>query len=95
MAPKFTPFLALVGCSGLTMRVTLQKFNAKVRTVRLEENERLRLEREQILLDLEKLTSDTSLTLEKLFLKRAERAFWVARRPVCLNSTKTKIYFKP
>lgn len=38
--------------------------------------ERLRLEREQILLDL---TSDTSFTLEKLFLKRAERAFQVAR----------------
>ena len=45
---------------------------------------RLRLEREQIrqiLLDLEQLTSDTSLTLEKLFLKRAERDFRVARRP--------------
>ena len=39
---------------------------------------RLRLEREQIrqiLLDLEQLTSDTSFTLEKLFLKRAERDF--------------------
>ena len=36
---------------------------------------RLRLEREQIrqiLLVLEKLTSDTSFSLEKLFLKRAE-----------------------
>ena len=36
---------------------------------------RLRLEREQImqiLLDFEQLTSDTSLTPEKLFLKRAE-----------------------
>ena len=40
------------------------------------------LEREQILLDLEQLTSDTGFTLEKLFLKRAERAFRVARRPV-------------
>ena len=29
--------------------------------------ERLRLEREQILLDLEQLTSDTSFTLQKLF----------------------------
>ena len=45
---------------------------------------RLRLEREQIgqiLLDLDQLTSDTSFTLEKLFLKRAERDFWVARPP--------------
>ena len=45
---------------------------------------RLRLEREQIrqiLLDLEQLTSDTSFTLEKLFLKQAERDFRVARRP--------------
>ena len=45
---------------------------------------RLRLEREQIrqiLLDLEQLTSDTSFTLDKLFLKRAERDFPVARRP--------------
>ena len=45
---------------------------------------RLRLEREQIrqiLLDLEQLTSDTSLPLEKLFLKRAERDFRVARWP--------------
>ena len=45
---------------------------------------RLRLEREQIrqiLLDLEQLTSDTSFTLEKLFLKRAERDFRFARRP--------------
>ena len=45
---------------------------------------RLRLEREQIrqiLLDLEQLTSDTSFTLEKLFLKRAEGDFRVARRP--------------
>ena len=45
---------------------------------------RLRLEREQIrqiLLVLEKLTSDTSISLEKLFLKRAERDFQVARRP--------------
>ena len=45
----------------------------------------LRLEREQIfwqlLLDLEQLTSDTSFTLEKLFLKRAERDFRVAKRP--------------
>ena len=45
---------------------------------------RLRLEREQIrqiLVDLEQLTPDTSLTLQKLFLKRAERDFRVARRP--------------
>ena len=45
---------------------------------------RLRLEREQIrqiLLVLEKLTSDMSFSLEKLFLKRAERDFQVARRP--------------
>ena len=47
---------------------------------------RLRLEREQIkqiLLDLEQLTSDTSFTLENLFLKLAgaERDFRVARRP--------------
>ena len=44
---------------------------------------RLWLEREQIkqiLLDLEQLTSDTSFTLEKLFL-RAERDFRFARRP--------------
>ena len=44
----------------------------------------LRLEREQIrqiLLVLEKLTSDTSFSLEKLFLKRAEQDFQVARRP--------------
>ena len=31
--------------------------------------ERLRLESEQLLLDLEQLTSDTSFTLEKLFLQ--------------------------
>ena len=40
------------------------------------------LEREQIrqiLLELEQLTSDTSFTLEKLFLKRAERDFQFAR----------------
>ena len=40
--------------------------------------QRLRLEREQvrqILLDLEQLTSDTSFTLQNLFLKRAERDF--------------------
>ena len=39
---------------------------------------RLRLEHEQIrqiLLDWEQMTSDTSLTLEKLFLKRAEQDF--------------------
>ena len=45
---------------------------------------RLRLEREQImqiLLDFEQLTSDTSLTPGKLFLKRAEWDFQVARRP--------------
>ena len=43
---------------------------------------RLMLEREQIrqiLLELEQLTSDTSFTLEKLFLKRAERDFQFAR----------------
>ena len=43
--------------------------------------ERLRLEREQLLLDLEQLTSDTSFTLEKLFLQREEQAFRGARRP--------------
>ena len=43
--------------------------------------ERLRLEREQILLDLEQLTHDTSFTLEKLFLKWAERASRVAMSP--------------
>ena len=46
---------------------------------------RLRLEREQIrqiLLDLERLTSDTSFGLENMFLMRAERDFRVARRPV-------------
>ena len=45
---------------------------------------RLWLEREQIKqisLDLEQLTSDTSFSLEKLFLKRAERDFRFARRP--------------
>ena len=45
---------------------------------------RLRLEREQIrqiLLDLKQLTSDTSFTLEKLFLTRAERDFRVPKRP--------------
>ena len=45
---------------------------------------RLRLEREkirQILLDLKQLTSDTSFTFEKLFLKRMERDFRVTRRP--------------
>ena len=45
---------------------------------------RLRLGREQIrqiLLDLEQLTSDTSFTLEKLFLKRVERDFRVERGP--------------
>ena len=45
---------------------------------------RLRLELEQIrqiLLDLEQLTSDTSFTLERLFLKQAEQFFRVARRP--------------
>ena len=39
---------------------------------------RLRLEREQIrqiLLDLKRLTSDTSFKLENMFLKRAERDF--------------------
>ena len=44
----------------------------------------LTLEREQIRqisLDLGQLTSDTSLTLEKLFLERAKRDFRVARRP--------------
>ena len=33
------------------------------------------------ILGWEQLTSDTSLTLEKLFLKRAERDFRVARQP--------------
>ena len=45
---------------------------------------RLRLELEQIrqiLLDLEQLTSDTSFSLERLFLKQAEQFFRVARRP--------------
>ena len=45
---------------------------------------RLRLELEQIrqiLLDLGQLTSDTSFTLERLFLKQAEQFFRVARRP--------------
>ena len=45
---------------------------------------RLRLEREQIRqisLDLERLTSDTSFTLEKLFFKQAEPDFRLARRP--------------
>ena len=45
---------------------------------------RLRLDREQIrqiLLDLEQLTSDTSFTLEKLFLKRGVRDFRVAKPP--------------
>ena len=44
----------------------------------------LRLENEQIrqiLLHWEQLTSDVSLTLEKLFLKRAEQDFWVTRQP--------------
>ena len=45
---------------------------------------RLRLEREQIrqiLVDLERLTSDTSFKLENMFLKQAERDFRIARRP--------------
>ena len=45
---------------------------------------RLRLEREQnrqLLLDWEQMTSEASLTLEKLFLKRAEKDFWVERHP--------------
>ena len=44
----------------------------------------LRLEHEQIrqiLLHREQLTTDVSLTLEKLFLKRAEQDFWVTRQP--------------
>ena len=44
---------------------------------------RLRLEREQIkqiLPDLKQLASETSFTLAKLFLKRAERDFRIARR---------------
>ena len=52
---------------------------------------RLRLERKQIrqvLQGLEQLTSDTSLTLGKVFLKRAQRDFRVARRP-CL-ATKSR-----
>ena len=44
---------------------------------RLREREQIM----QILLDSEQLTSDTSFTLEKLFLKQAERDFRVARRP--------------
>ena len=44
---------------------------------RLREREQIM----QILLDSEQLTSDTSFTLENLFLKRAERDFRVARRP--------------
>ena len=47
--------------------------------------ERLRLEREQILLEL---TSDTSFTLEKLFLKLAERAF--LGREAALLATKSR-----
>ena len=45
---------------------------------------RLRLEREQvrqILLDWKQMTSDMSLTLEKLFLKLAEQDFRVKRYP--------------
>ena len=44
----------------------------------------LRLERKQIrqiLLDWEQMTSDMSLTLEKLFLKWAEQDLRVKRRP--------------
>ena len=44
----------------------------------------LRLEREQIrqiLLDWEQMTSDMSLTLEKLLLKWAEQDLRVKRRP--------------
>ena len=37
--PNFLLFLVLVGCSGLAMRIASQKFNAKVHTVRLKENE--------------------------------------------------------
>ena len=39
LAPKFPPFLVLEGCSGLAMRIASQKFNAKVHTVRLKEND--------------------------------------------------------
>ena len=45
---------------------------------------RLRLERKQIrqiLLDWEQMSPDTSLTLEKLFLKWAEQDFQVERCP--------------
>ena len=41
--------------------------------------ERLKLEREQVFLDMEQLTSDLSFPLEKLFLKQVERAFRVER----------------
>ena len=44
---------------------------------RLRQQERKQIR--QILLELEQLTSDTSFTLEKLFLKRAERDFRFAR----------------
>ena len=37
--PNFRLFLVLVGCSGLAMRIASQKFNAKVHTVRLKEND--------------------------------------------------------
>ena len=36
----------LVGCSGLAMRIASQKFNAKVHTVRLKENDFLPKKRE-------------------------------------------------
>ena len=44
---------------------------------RLREGEQIM----QMLLDSGQLTSDTSFTLEKLLLKRAERDFRIARRP--------------
>ena len=43
--------------------------------LRQQEREQIR----QILLELEQLTSDTSFTLKKLFLKRAERDVQFAR----------------
>ena len=54
---------------------------------------RLRLEREQIrqiLLDLKRLTSDTSFKLENMFLKRAERD--LARRPSYVIDAASLIY---
>ena len=49
--------------------------------------ERLRLERQQILLDLEQLTSDMSFTLEKPFFKASGTSF--SGREVALLATKS------